>query len=233
MNSSSGYFTPVGPILQGRRKADHHRKVCDFDRAAPRGTGRVKAGLNYAMSSRHHDGAPGGIRREHVPGCGDQDEGGGDRRANFLFVTKDHKVVTPKSGHDPSVHHQAVLMYVAEHYLGLEVEEREVPLAELEEFAECGPCGTAAVISPVGKVVDHGREICFPSGMEEMGPVTKKLYETLTGIQMGQIEASEGWICRICYGNNGHVNKNAILLRVPLKISQERGRQCSRMLSLI
>ena len=89
-------------------------------------------------------------------------------------------------------------MYVAEHYLGLEVEEREVYLDELGDFAECGLCGTAAVISPVGKINDHGKEICFPSGMEEMGPVTKKLYETLTGIQMGHIEAPEGWICKIC-----------------------------------
>ena len=52
----------------------------------------------------------------------------------------------------------------------------------------------AAVISPVGKVVDHGNEICFPSGMEKMGPITQKLYETLTGIQMGHIEAPEGWL---------------------------------------
>ena len=70
-------------------------------------------------------------------------------------------------------------------------------LDEVKDFAECGLCGTAAVISPVGKIVDHGKEICFPSGMEEMGPVTKKLYETLTGIQMGRIEAPEGWIHRI------------------------------------
>ena len=76
----------------------------------------------------------------------------------------------------------------------MEVEEREVYLSELDDFAECGLCGTAAVISPVGKVVDHGREICFPSGMEEMGPYTKKLYDTLTGIQMGRIPAPEGWI---------------------------------------
>ena len=75
-------------------------------------------------------------------------------------------------------------MYVAEHYLGLEVEEREVYLDEVKDFAECGLCGTAAVISPVGKIVDHGKEICFPSGMEEMGEITKKLYDTLTGIQM-------------------------------------------------
>ena len=76
----------------------------------------------------------------------------------------------------------------------MEVEEREVFLTELEDFAECGLCGTAAVISPVGKINDHGNEICFPSGMEEMGPMTKKLYDTLTGIQMGTVEDKEGWV---------------------------------------
>ena len=114
--------------------------------------------------------------------------------ANFLFITKDNKVVTPKSSTIlPSITRRS-LMYVAEHYLGLEVEEREVYLDELEDFAECGLCGTAAVISPVGKIVDHGREICMAAGMEKMGPVTQKLYDTLTGIQMGRIEAPEGWI---------------------------------------
>ena len=78
--------------------------------------------------------------------------------------------------------------------VGLEVEERPVALAELGDFAECGLCGTAAVISPVGKIVDHGKEICFPAGMTEMGPVTKKLYDTLRGMQMGEIPAPEGWI---------------------------------------
>ena len=68
---------------------------------------------------------------------------------------------------------------------------------ELESFAECGLCGTAAVISPVGKIVDHGKEICLPSGMGDMGPVTKKLYDTLRGIQMGTIPAPEGWIVEI------------------------------------
>lgn len=88
-------------------------------------------------------------------------------------------------------------MYVAKEYLGLEVEEREVYLDELGDMAECGLCGTAAVISPVGKVVDHGKEICFAAGMEQMGEITKKLYDTLTGIQMGRIEAPEGWIHEI------------------------------------
>ena len=85
-------------------------------------------------------------------------------------------------------------MQVAKDYLGLEAEEREIHVEELKDMAECGLCGTAAVISPVGKIVDHGKEICLPSGMTEMGPITKKLYDTLTGIQMGRIEAPEGWI---------------------------------------
>ena len=86
---------------------------------------------------------------------------------------------------------------MAEKYLGLKAEERPVSLEELKDFAECGLCGTAAVISPVGKIVDHGKEICLPSGMEKMGPVTQKLYDTLTGIQMGRIEAPKGWIYEI------------------------------------
>ena len=118
--------------------------------------------------------------------------------ANFIFVTKDNKLVTPKSDSIlPSITRRS-LMIVAEKYLGMEVEHREVFLDEVKDFAECGLCGTAAVISPVGKVVDHGTDICFPSGMDEMGPVTKKLYDTLTGIQMGRIEAPEGWIKEIC-----------------------------------
>ena len=117
--------------------------------------------------------------------------------ANFLFVTKDGEVVTPKSDSIlPSITRRS-LVYVAEHYLGLKVTQRPVKLSELDEFAECGLCGTAAVISPVGRIVDHGKEICFPSGMDAMGPVTKKLYDTLTGIQMGTIEAPEGWIRKI------------------------------------
>ena len=114
--------------------------------------------------------------------------------ANFLFVTKDGKVVTPKSESIlPSITRRS-LMYVAKEYLGLEAEEREVYFDEVKDFAECGLCGTAAVISPVGKIIDHGKEICFPSGMEAMGPVTQKLYDTLTGIQMGRLEAPKGWL---------------------------------------
>ena len=83
------------------------------------------------------------------------------------------------------------------HVQGMKVDEREVLLSEVPAFKECGLCGTAAVISPVGKIFDHGKEISFASGMEKMGPVMQKLYDTLTGIQMGRLEAPEGWICTI------------------------------------
>ena len=105
--------------------------------------------------------------------------------------------VTPKSDSIlPSITRRS-LMVVAEKYLHMPVEHRPVKFSEVPDFAECGLCGTAAVISPIGKVVDHGKEICFPSGMEEMGPYTKKLRETLTGIQMGEIEGPEGWVHKI------------------------------------
>lgn len=188
------FTTPVGPYFKGGVKP---LTICvsDFDRAAPHGTGDIKAGLNYAMSLH-------AIVKAHAEGYDENmyldagsrtkvEETGG---ANFLFVTKDNTVVTPKSGSIlPSITRRS-LMVVAEKYLGLKVEQREVYVDELADFAECGLCGTAAVISPVGKIVNHGKEICLPSGMDAMGPVTQKLYDTLTGIQMGRIEAPEGWI---------------------------------------
>ncbi len=188
------FATPVGPYFKGGAKPITIR-VCDFDRAAPHGTGHIKAGLNYAMSlhaivDAHHQGYDENMYLDAATRTKVEETGG----ANFIFITKDGKLVTPKSDTIlPSITRRS-LLYVAEHYLGMEVEEREVYLEEVKDFAECGLCGTAAVISPVGKVVDHGTEICFPSGMESMGPVMQKLYDTLTGIQMGRIEAPEGWI---------------------------------------
>ena len=188
------FASPVGPYFKGGAKPIT-LTVSDFDRAAPHGTGHVKAGLNYAMSlhaivTAHANGYDENLYPDALTRTKVEETGG----ANFIFVTKDNKVVTPKSSTIlPSITRRS-LMYVAEHYLGLEVEEREVYLSELKDFAECGLCGTAAVISPVGKIVDHGKEICFPSGMEKMGPISQKLYETLTGIQYGRIEAPEGWI---------------------------------------
>ncbi len=189
--------TPVGPYFKGGAKPITI-KVSDFDRAAPHGTGHIKAGLNYAMSlhaivTAHAEGFDENMYLDAATRTKVEETGG----ANFIFVTKDNKVVTPKSNSIlPSITRRSI-MYVAKEYLGLEVEEREVFIDEVKDFAECGLCGTAAVISPVGKIVNHGEEICFPSGMDEMGPITKKLYDTLTGIQMGRIEAPEGWLVEI------------------------------------
>lgn len=191
------FCTPVGPYFKGGAKPITI-KVSDFDRAAPHGTGHIKAGLNYAMSlhaivTAHQEGYDENMYLDAATRTKVEETGG----ANFLFITKDGTVVTPKSDSIlPSITRRS-LMVVAEKYLGLKVEHREVYFDEVKDFAECGLCGTAAVISPVGKIVDHGKEICFPSGMEKMGPVIQKLYDTLTGIQMGRIEAPEGWIKEI------------------------------------
>ena len=186
--------TPVGPYFKGGAKP-LTIKVSDFDRAAPHGTGHIKAGLNYAMSlhaivTAHEEGYEENMYLDPATRTKVEETGG----ANFIFVTKDGKVVTPKSDSIlPSITRRS-LIHVAKEYLGLEVEEREVLFDEVKDFAECGLCGTAAVISPVGKIVNHGEEICLPSGMEKMGPTIQKLYDTLTGIQMGKIEAPKGWI---------------------------------------
>ena len=189
--------TPVGPYFKGGVKPLTLR-LSDLDRAAPRGTGHIKAGLNYAMSlynivDAHEQGYDENIYLDAATHTNLEETGG----ANLLLVTKDGGVVTPKSDSIlPSITRRSLLI-VARDYLGLKAEERVISKDELDSFAECGLCGTAAVISPVGKIVDHGREICFPAGMTEMGPVTKKLYDTLTGIQMGRIEAPRGWIVEI------------------------------------
>lgn len=188
------FCTPVGPYFKGGAKPITIR-VSDFDRAAPHGTGHIKAGLNYAMSlhaivDAHKNGFDENIYLDPQTRTKIEETGG----ANVIFITKDGKLVTPKSNSIlPSITRRSILQ-VARDYLGMETEEREVYLDEVKDFAECGLCGTAAVISPVGKIVDHGKEICFPAGMEKMGPVTQKLYKTLTGIQMGHIKAPEGWI---------------------------------------
>lgn len=185
--------TPVGPYFKGGAKPIVIR-VSDFDRAAPRGTGNIKAGLNYAMSlhaivDAHKNGFAENMYLDPATRTKVEETGG----ANFIFI-KGNTLITPKSDSIlPSITRRS-LEVVAKDYLGMEVEEREVLFDEVETFDECGLCGTAAVISPVGKINDHGREICFPSGMEEMGPVLTKLRNTLTGIQMGEIEGPEGWV---------------------------------------
>ena len=187
------FCTPVGPYYKGGVNPIK-LMVPDFDRAAPHGTGDVKAGLNYAMSLHasvvaHAAGFdenlfPDAATRKNV------EESGG---ANIIFI-KDNKLVTPKSNSIlPSITKRSII-HVATEYLGMEVEERVIPFEEIPEFEEAGLCGTAAVISPVGLIVDHGKEYKIPSGMTEVGPKIKALYETLVGIQQGTVEAPEGWI---------------------------------------
>ena len=188
------FVSPVGPYFKGGVKPITLR-IPDFDRAAPLGTGHVKAGLNYAMSlhpivDAHKQGYNENLYLDSATRTKIEETGG----ANIIFITNDNEVVTPKSSTIlPSITRRS-LMYVAQKYLGLKAIEREVFKEELDTFKECALCGTAAVLSPVGKIVDHGKEIIFPSGMEKSGEITQKLYETLTGIQMGRIEAPDGWI---------------------------------------
>jgi len=191
------FTTPVGPYFKGGAKPITIT-VSDFDRAAPRGTGHIKAGLNYAMSihplmEAHRNGFDENMYLDAATRTYVEETGG----ANFIFITKDKKVVTPKSNSIlPSITRRS-LLYVAEHYLGLKTEERPVAFDEVKDFAEVGLCGTAAVISPVGRICRGETVINIPSGMEGMGEITKKLYDTLTGIQMGELEAPEGWIRKI------------------------------------
>ena len=184
------FVTPVGPYFKGGVKPLTVR-IADYDRAAPRGTGHIKAGLNYAMSlyaivDAHEKGYDENIYLDSATRTYIEETGG----ANVIFITKDGKLVTPKSDTIlPSITRRSIV-HVAKEYLGMEVEEREIAVTELGDFAECGLCGTAAVISPVGTIVDHDKEYHYAG----FGPTIQKLYNTLTGIQMGTIEAPEGWI---------------------------------------
>ena len=183
------FATPVGPYFKGGIRPLTLR-ISDLDRAAPRGTGHVKAGLNYAMSlynivDAHDQGYDENVYLDSATRTHIEETGG----ANIILI-KGNTLVTPKSDTIlPSITRRS-LVQVAKDYLGMDVEEREIAVSELAEFEECGLCGTAAVISPVGKIVDHGTEYNFAG----FGPKIQKLYDTLTGIQMGRMEAPEGWI---------------------------------------
>ena len=189
--------TPVGPYFKGGVKPIRIR-VSDYDRAAPHGTGHIKAGLNYAMSlypivEAHEEGYAENMYLDAATRTHVEETGG----ANFIFITKDGKLITPKSDSIlPSITRRSILQ-VAKDYLGMETEERPVLFDEVKDFAEIGLCGTAAVISPVGSITYKGGEILVPSGMDSMGPVLTKIRETLTGIQMCDIPAPEGWVRKI------------------------------------
>ena len=183
------FATPVGPYFKGGVKPLTLR-ISDFDRAAPRGTGHIKAGLNYAMSlyaimDAHEQGYDENVYLDSGSRTYIEETGG----ANIIFI-KGNTLVTPKSDTIlPSITRRSLLQ-VAKDYLGMEVEERPVALAEIGEFTECGLCGTAAVISPVGQIHDHGTVYTYAG----MGPKIQALYDTLRGIQMGTVEGPEGWL---------------------------------------
>ncbi len=193
------FVTPVGPYFKGGCKPI---SICvsDYDRAAPHGTGNIKAGLNYAMSLypyelAHERGFDENMYLDSQSRTYVEETGG----ANFLFVDKDGTIVVPQSHTDsilPSITRRSLVTVAKD--LGMNVVERPVRFDEIDQFAECGLCGTAAVISPVGKVTCGEEVIEFPSGMDEMGPVLTKLRETLTGIQSGALEGPEGWVVKVC-----------------------------------
>ena len=189
--------TPVGPYYKGGVKPVK-LQVPEFDRAAPHGTGNIKAGLNYAMSLHpsviaHSKGYADNLFLDPQTRTYVEETGG----ANVLFVKKDGTLVVPQSFTDsilPSITRRS-LVDVAEKMLGMTVEQRPVRFDEIDQFVECGMCGTAAVISPVGQIDNGDKSVIY--GMEHVGPVMKKLRETLTGIQSGAIEDQFGWVHKI------------------------------------
>ena len=195
--------TPVGPYFKGGETAISIT-VADYDRAAPHGTGNIKAGLNYAMSlypyeKAHENGFSENLYLESQTRTYVEETGG----ANVLFVDRAGRLVVPQSFTDsilPSVTRRS-LVQVAQDMLGMEVVERPVKFQEVLDgaFVECGLCGTAAVISPVGHII-KGDEInvTFEDGAETAGPVMRKLRATLTDIQQCKVEGPEGWVCKIC-----------------------------------
>ncbi len=190
------YTTPVGPYFKGG-VTPIAITVSDFDRAAPHGTGHIKAGLNYAMSLHastiaHKNGFDENLYLDPGTRTYIEETGG----ANVIFVTKEGGIVTPKSDSIlPSITRRS-LLYVAENYLHIPCEQREIKIDEIKDFVECGLCGTAAVISPVGQINDHG-DVTEYGSMANSETVLSKLRETLVGIQSGLIEAPEGWIMEI------------------------------------
>lgn len=190
------FCVPVGPYFKGGM-APVNFMISDFDRAAPQGTGAAKVGGNYAgsllpNSLAKEKGYADAIYLDPATHTKIEEVGA----ANFFGITADNKFITPISPSIlPSITKYS-LMHVAKEYLGMEVEERDVLADNLGEFIEAGACGTAAVITPIGGIEHKGNLHVFHSE-KEVGPVTKKLYDTLCGIQFGDVEAPEGWIVEV------------------------------------
>ena len=190
------FCMPVGPYFKGGMTPLDF-SVSEYDRAAPFGTGAAKVGGNYAASLYPHEQA----KEEGFADCIYLDplthtkieEAGA---ANFFGITKNNILVTPKSDSIlPSITKYSML-HVAKEYLGLAVEERDIYIDKLDELAEAGACGTAAVISPIGSITYKGKKQVFHS-LTEVGPITKKLYDILVAIQIGDMEGPSGWMVEV------------------------------------
>lgn len=192
----SVFCFPVGPYFKGGLTPTNF-VVTRYDRAAPNGTGAAKVGGNYAASllpgqEARARGFADGIYLDPETHTRIEEVGS----ANFFGITRDGKFVTPRSPSIlPGVTRDS-LLHLARERLGLEVEERDVPVDRLDEFVEAGACGTAAVITPIGGI-QHGDHFHVFHSETEVGPVTRRLYDELTGIQFGDVEAPEGWIVKV------------------------------------
>ena len=190
------FCCPVGAYFKGGMKPSNFL-VTDYDRAAPHGTGGVKVGGNYAASLLPHELAAERKFADAIyldPKTHTKIEEVG--AANFFGITRDNKFITPLSPSIlPSITKYS-LLYLAKERLGMETIEGDVYINELDKFAEAGACGTAAVISPIGGI-QYGDDFHVFYSETEVGPITKCLYDELTGIQFGDVEAPEGWIVKV------------------------------------
>lgn len=186
------FVTPVGAYFKGGLQPVNF-VTTSYDRAAPQGTGRAKVGGNYAASLLPNKLA----KEEGYADCIYLDPASHTKieevgAANFFGITEDDEFITPDS---PSILGSITkysLLTLAED-LGLKAREEDVFIDKLDRFKEAGACGTAAVISPIGAICHQGEKHVFFSE-SEVGPVTKKLYDTLTGIQFGDLEDTHGWV---------------------------------------
>lgn len=188
------FVTPVGPYFKGGVKPVNMLICRDVDRAAPFGTGTFKVGGNYAASLRALVAAKEGgyastifldaREKKYIDECGP---------ANF-FGIKDNSYITPKS---ESILNSITNMSLIElaGKLGMKPERRKIPVEELATFEETGACGTAAVISPIGKIVDPDKNMIYEYCRDgKPGKTTMKLYNKLVGIQLGDEPDEFGWM---------------------------------------
>jgi branched-chain amino acid aminotransferase len=190
------FCMPVGPYFKGGMSPVNFATT-GYDRAAPSGTGQAKVGGNYAASLVPHEKAAEKGFADCIyldPATHTKIEEVG--AANFFGITKDNKFVTPKSPSIlPSITKYS-LLHVAKEYMNLETEETDVYIDKLDLFKEAGACGTAAVITPIGGI-QHKDDFHVFFSETEVGPVIKELYETLVGIQIGDVKAPAGWIVEV------------------------------------